>query len=300
MQSVPGYETFATISPLDKGWSNDQKYYIETTDGRRLLLRMSGVAEVDRKRSEYAMMERVTALGVPMSRPLAFGRCADGRQLYTLCEWCDGEDVEALLPGMAAAQQHRYGVLSGRLLRRMHTLPAPGDVEPWGVRFRRKIDGRLAALLAVAPMPEGLDLIVAYLRERVSLLDGRPQCFAHGDYNTGNMIATPDGRMGVIDFNYYNLGYGDPWWELCNVAWGQGIEAAFFTGQIQGYFEGEPPAGFFEMLAFYHAYSALAAVTLTAQGEEGNPEEGLRHLADVLIWYDGMRAVVPAWYGLRG
>lgn len=40
MRDIKNYNTFTKIEAVNKGWSNDKKYYIETDDGRRLLLRM--------------------------------------------------------------------------------------------------------------------------------------------------------------------------------------------------------------------------------------------------------------------
>lgn len=36
MKDIPTYDTFAKIEPITKGISGDQKYYIETVDGKHL------------------------------------------------------------------------------------------------------------------------------------------------------------------------------------------------------------------------------------------------------------------------
>ena len=41
MFDITGSDTFKKILPLDKGYSGDKKFYIETYDNRRLLLRIS-------------------------------------------------------------------------------------------------------------------------------------------------------------------------------------------------------------------------------------------------------------------
>ncbi|WP_246240266.1 hypothetical protein [Anaerocolumna sedimenticola] len=41
MKDIPIYDTFAKIEPITKGMSGDQKYYIETIDGKHLLLRIA-------------------------------------------------------------------------------------------------------------------------------------------------------------------------------------------------------------------------------------------------------------------
>jgi len=56
LRDIPGYDTFIKIDPVTKGWSGDQKYYVETVHGRRMLLRVSDISEIDRKKAEYEMI----------------------------------------------------------------------------------------------------------------------------------------------------------------------------------------------------------------------------------------------------
>ena len=72
MKGIKGYETFVTITPIKKGWSDDRKYYIETTDGRRMFLRVSDISDYDIKKSSYDMMKQAYILGVHTSEPIFF------------------------------------------------------------------------------------------------------------------------------------------------------------------------------------------------------------------------------------
>ncbi|MDR0904730.1 MAG: phosphotransferase, partial [Oscillospiraceae bacterium] len=98
MKDIPQYATFTKIEPLNKGWSSDKKYYIETDGGERLLLRVADVAEYERKKNEFEMLKRVAELDVPASRPVDFGVCDDGKSVYQLLTWIDGEDAAEVLP----------------------------------------------------------------------------------------------------------------------------------------------------------------------------------------------------------
>ncbi|MHC1694152.1 MAG: hypothetical protein AB9835_02510 [Eubacteriales bacterium] len=49
MKDIPEYDDFIRIEPVNKGWSQDKKYYIETDDGRHLLLCIADISEYDRK-----------------------------------------------------------------------------------------------------------------------------------------------------------------------------------------------------------------------------------------------------------
>lgn len=44
MEEIKNYETFKTIEKINKGWSNDKKYFVETCFGEQLLLRIADVS----------------------------------------------------------------------------------------------------------------------------------------------------------------------------------------------------------------------------------------------------------------
>ena len=69
---------FVTKEPINKGWSKDKKYCVTDENGNRYLLRVSDIAEYDKKQSEFNMMKQVSALGVPMCQPIKFGVCDEG------------------------------------------------------------------------------------------------------------------------------------------------------------------------------------------------------------------------------
>ncbi|MDU4891441.1 MAG: hypothetical protein E6344_14985 [Clostridium sp.] len=50
MREIPLYNTFEKIEPINKGMSGDKKYYIETTDGEHLLLRLANFSEYNQKK----------------------------------------------------------------------------------------------------------------------------------------------------------------------------------------------------------------------------------------------------------
>jgi serine/threonine-protein kinase len=280
--------------------SDDKKYYIETTDGKRLLLRVTDIKEYDRKKAEYGMMERVYALGVLTPKPYDFGMCDGGKSVYSLSGWLDGTDAETLMPDMDETTQYQVALKAGAVLRKIHTLPAPDNAEPWGIKFRRKVQMRVDLYHKHELESENGELIVKYLNDNQSVLDSRPQTFWHGDFNVGNHMVMPDGEVGTFDYNYWNKDHGDPWWEFVITPWGKQPPAHYFTGMIDGYFDGAPPSDFFEMFSYYYACDALSALCFTAIGEEcGSPEDGRQHMQNIINWFDNMQNPVPTWY-LKG
>ncbi|MCL2774706.1 MAG: phosphotransferase [Oscillospiraceae bacterium] len=290
------YDTIIKSEPITKGWSSDKKYCVETSNGQRMLLRVSDITEFDRKKVEYGMMERVYGFGVLTSEPIEFGLCNNGENCYSLSGWLDGKNAEEVLPFMSETEQYVFGLKAGEILREIHTLSAPENAEPWCDWFYRKVQGRIDFYNANSIKSENADIIVRYLQKNKRLLDGRPQAFNHGDFNKSNLMVTPDGQIGVIDFNCYNKDHGDPWWEFDPTNWGNEANKHYCTGLIKGYFTGEPPQEFFNLFSYYLAYDALAALCDTSVGNQGKPEEGIRHLKNILRWFDNMNNPVPSWY----
>ena len=94
---------FVSKQPINKGWSRDKKYCVTDENGKRYLLRVSDIAEYDKKQSEFNMMKQVLALGVPMCQPIEFGVCNEG--VYSIQSWIDGADAEEIIPILSDTEQ---------------------------------------------------------------------------------------------------------------------------------------------------------------------------------------------------
>ena len=175
------YDSFIKIEPITKGWSDDKKYFIETADGQRMLLRVSDISELERKKAEYSMMERVYTLGVLTSEPLGFGLCDGDKNCYSLSGWLDGEDAKEVLPLLPETEQYVLGMTAGETLRKIHTLPAPDNAEPWNDRFNRKVQGRIDFYNENPIKSENGDIIVRYLRKNRHLNISFFKCDINGE-----------------------------------------------------------------------------------------------------------------------
>jgi len=297
MTDIPCYDTFVKIESITKGASSDKKYLIETANGQKLLLRISDIENTDIKAAEYRMLERVATLGIPISKPIDFGFCNDGKNVYQLLSWLEGEDLQSLLPNMTEVEQYSSGVKAGELLRLIHTIPALSDAEPWEDWFMEYVQESIDCYNNEDIKFAEVDVLIKYIQDNAHLIKGRPQTLIHSDFIDSNIIMLPDDSLGVIDFNYeiFEKGYGDPWVDIIFMEdWDNEISPRYSTGFLKGYFGGEPPQEFFSMLAFYFACDAIAILNETY--EEGNPEIGLVDVQRILHWFDNMNNPVPTWY----
>ncbi len=294
MRDIKGHDTFVRIEPLNKGWSSDQKYVIETADGRRLLLRVADISEYDRKKAEFEMMHRVAALGIPMSQPVYFGVCDGGKSVYQLLSWIDGEDAEAVLPKLTETEQYTLGLEAGELLKKMQALSAARPSSEWMKGYGAKLLRYIQNYRHCGLTFEGDALLIEYITERIHLLDNRPTCFTHDDYHPGNMILTTDKKLFIIDFQRFrNV---EPYHAMSGLIFSAQKSPHFASGQIHGYFQGEPPADFWELLSLYMAAIAVNALPWSIPFGADEIDFAYRQIADVLAWFDHMQNPVPAWY----
>ena len=201
---------FITKEPIHKGWSKDKKYCVTDANGIRYLLRISDMAQYDAKQFEFHRMKQVAALGVPMCFPIEFGACGEG--VYSIQSWIDGVDAQEVIPTLSDTEQYVYGLEAGRILRKIHSIPAPDTREDWEVRFNRKMDYKINRYRECPIQYENGQAFIDYINENRHLLRGRPQSFQHGDYHIGNMMLDRNKKLHIIDFDRSDT--GDPWEEF--------------------------------------------------------------------------------------
>lgn len=287
------YQSIISRVEITRGWSGDRKFCAQTADGRKFLLRISSVGQLRRKQREFEMMCKVAKLGIPMCLPVEFGICDEGA--YSIQSWIDGVDAEAAVMTMESGQQYRYGLDAGRILRKIHTIPAPADAPDWESRFNAKIDRKIAMYENCELKYDcGDDAFLRYIADNRHLLAGRPQSYQHGDYHIGNMMIGRDGKLVIIDFDRDD--YGDPWEEFNRIVWCAQTAPAFASGMVDGYFDGDVPMEFWILLALYISSNTLSSLPWAIPFGKGEIRVMQEQASQVLQWYDGMKMVVPNWY----
>ena len=286
------YESIVSRTPIENGWSGDRKYRVTTVGGDTYLLRLSTIDRLERKQREFEKTEEVAALGIPMCLPVEFGISEEG--VYAIQSWIDGEDAEAAIMAMEEAQQYRYGLDAGKILAKIHTLPAPADAPSWESRFNAKIDRKIAMYESCPLKYENGGAFLKYLTGNRHLLANRPQSYQHGDYHIGNMMIDHGGKLIIIDFDRDD--FGDPWEEFNRIVWCAQTAPAFASGMVDGYFGGEVPMEFWKLLALYISSNTLSSLPWAIPFGEKEIQVMRTQAAQILQWYDSMNNVIPSWY----
>ena len=289
--SSAGWES---VTPVEKGWSSDRKYRIRTRNGEDRLLRLADIDRYDAKAREFGIIERYSRLGFAMSMPLEFGVCEDRRSVYMLLSWVEGADLEAVLPGLSEAEQYRLGREAGGILRRIHGVPVAAEDLPSGTKRDRKLM-QLAAYEASAVRVEGDEAAIRYVKDNIDCIWRQPPVCQHGDFHPGNLIWRPDGNLGVIDFNRWEV--GDPYEEFYKLeSFGREVSVPYCVGQIDAYFGDAAPGDFWAALAVYVAHAALFSIQWAERFGPADVAGMVRRYRTAMADYDGFRRTVPKWY----
>ena len=278
--------------PIDKGWSRDKKYRAVTASGESYLLRIGPQDRIGQLGAQHLRMQQAAKLGIPMSLPLEDGIGPEGP--YLIQSWINGRDAEDALPHYSPEQQYLYGLDAGRILRRIHSIPAPGEAKPWDEYFNRKIDRKLAAYAQCDLKYDQGEILVNFIQSHRHLLTDRPQTFQHGDFHCGNLMIDSGGQLTVIDFDKWD--YGDPWEEFNRIVWCARTSPFFASGRIDGYFDGHVPAEFWKLLALYISNNCIGSLPWAIPFGEREIQVMRRQAAEILRWYDGFQNLIPCWY----
>jgi len=289
---IPDSESWVKVDAVNKGWSSDKKYYIETTKGTKLLLRLSNLDEKEIKQRDFELIKLIANQNINMSVPIEFGVCGEN-SVYTLFTWVDGEDLEIVLPSLDRCMQYNLGYKAGITLKRIHDCKFTEEPKNWEDRYNIKLDRNISMYNNCPVKYKGADKIIDYINRHRHLLNGRPQVLQHGDYHTGNMVIK-NGDVGIIDFN--RLDIGDPWEEFNRISFCATISGDFASGMINGYFNDDVPDDFFKLLALYIGSNQLSSIPWAMNFGEEDVNYMIQQARLVLKWYNDYNYYIPSWY----
>lgn len=277
--------------PINKGWSDDKKYCVTTTDGEKYLLRISKIGRLEFRKALFNVLDKVAALDIPMCKLIEWG--ISDRGIYALHTWIDGEDAQEIVPTFTLHEQYKMGICAGEILHKIHSLAAPDAQKDWFTRFNHKTDVKIQKYLSCGMRFYGDEHILEYIQNNRDLLKNRPQCFQHGDYHIGNMMIQK-GKLIIIDFDRFD--YGDPFEEFNRIVWCAQCSPNFASGILKGYFGEEPPAIFWRLIAFYISSNMLSSIYWSIPFGQHEINTMINQAKDILTWYNNMQSVIPTWY----
>ena len=295
MFNIKSSSSWLSCEKITKGWSSDEKYKIEISDGQILLLRISDISAYDYKKKEYEIVEKYSKLGFAMSSPIDFGICNEGKSCYMLLTYVEGKDLEEALPKLSEKEQYLLGREAGKILRKIHSIPIDECDIPTQTKRERKLY-QLSRYEDSANLRVADDEVaIEFVKNNINLIWKEKPIYQHGDFHPGNLIYMPDGQIGVIDFNRWEV--GDPYEEFYKLeSFGIEVSVPYSIGQIDAYFNDDIPENFWGTLAVYCAWSALFSIKWAEPFGQKDVDGMVERCHRAMKNYDNFNSIVPKWY----
>ena len=295
MFNIKNNSDWLSCEKISKGWSSDEKYKIKTLDGQNLLLRISDISNYDSKKKEFEIIEKYSKLGFPMSQPVDFGICNDGKSCYMLLTFVEGVDLEQALPTLSEKEQYLLGREAGEILKKIHSIPLDNCDIPTETKQKKK----LWQLSRYEESPhlrvENDAAVIEFIKNNIDLIWKESPVYQHGDFHPGNLIYMNDGQIGVIDFNRWEV--GDPYEEFYKLeSFGIEVSVPYSIGQIDAYFDDEIPNDFWGALAVYCAQAALFSIKWAEKFGQSDVDGMLERCKRAFENYDNFNSIIPKWY----
>ena len=230
-----------------------------------------------------------------MSSPVDFGICNEGKSCYMLLTYVDGKDLEEALPTLTEKEQYLLGREAGKILRKIHSIPIDECDIPKETKQKRK----LWQLSKYEDSPnlrvENDETAIEFVKNNIDLIWKEQPVYQHGDFHPGNLIYMNDGKVGVIDFNRWEV--SDPYEEFYKLeSFGTEVSIPYSIGQIDAYFDDEIPNDFWSALAVYCAWSALFSIKWAEPFGQKDVDGMVERCYRAFENYDNFNSVVPKWY----
>ena len=229
-----------------------------------------------------------------MSLPIAFGVCNNGHSVYQLLTWCEGEEAKEALPSLSKQQQFELGCDAGNILKKMKPLEYYAPSADWANSYGKKVEKYISAYKNCGRDLYGIEVLLSFLEGNFKWLDNRERCLLHGDFQTDNMIISPEQELYIIDFQ--GSGLVDPYYALTGATVSAEGSLEFSVGQLKTYFDGNIPDEFWKLNAFYTAAESIHAFTVAVTLGQEEVDYSNELMKNILEWHDNFNTFIPNWF----
>lgn len=243
---------FKDISKIRKGSSHDKKYILTDSNYQRYLLRLSNESTYETKQKEFAYLQKLKDLQLPLSIPKEIGKTE--QFVYLLFLYIEGEDLEDVIDSYSLQLQYQLGLQAGMILQKLHQLPC-SEIIDYKANFIASFKQKKERYQTAQWKNEQTDECIRYVENHLDTLKNGSLRLIHGDFQIGNMILSSKKDLHIIDFNQMHL--ADPVEEFAVMALSYIKSTSFAKGILDGYFNQRIPENFYSKMAFYMAFSII-------------------------------------------
>jgi len=297
-------KAFDDVKKVTSGMSSAGKYRV-TQGEKRLFLRMYSYSsqKFARKEFEVEIMNELAKLGVPLAKPIDFGK--KGGIVYYTTEWLHGKMLSSKIKKLSSLEMYDIGIMAGGALKLMHSLPADSREVSWSEKYTDNFIELMALCKEKGLKFHSLDIVRAYFDKYCHLLETRPQSFVHNDYGVHNIMIS---KKKLTFFDFDTLGFGDPWIDFVQIIprkdkaelSKKDATSFFATGCINGYFSNEKrivnlSEDFWKLYTLYTIVRKIQSAVRVMDREQ-SAHVKLAELEEFYSASSDMTEVVPKWY----
>lgn len=295
LKDIPSFKSWRIIEKVNEGWSSDLKFYVEDYYGKKLLLRVANAANYYEKLEEFNFIKKCNTLDFEMSQAIEIGFCNKNNNVYIILTWVEGHSLNKVIGNLNNKDQYRLGVEAGKILKAIHSLKLEPNEKTIVYNPKDKILSKLSRYENSKNRIKEDQFAIDFVKNNLKKINALPRVYRHGDYHPGNLILTPLNMIGVIDFNRWK--YGDIYEDFYKIqSFSIEVSIPFSIGQIHGYFTGEPPLEFWNILAIYVAYSSLNLIVWSEKFGEDSINGMKQRCITAFNDYNKFKSIIPNWY----
>ena len=200
---IKNFKDFKTIIKLNSGYSKDEKYHIITNANNNLLLRISDVKLYEQKIKEFEFIKQLNKLDFEMSKAIEIGKCNNGKNVYMLLTWIEGESLDNVITSFDKNTQYKLGIEAGKILFSIHNQKYNiNENEKIKDEIIKNIINKLNIYIENNDIRVKDDIeVINFINNNMFNILNLPPTYIHGDFHLGNLIYTKNNKIGVIDFN---------------------------------------------------------------------------------------------------
>ena len=285
-------EDIQELTQIEKGFSIEKKYWIKT--GRdELLLRVTPLRLLDRKKLEFDVMRTLHSSGVNCNKPIDIFSDEQNDSVFSLFHYLPGQDAEETIQEFDEKTQYAIGFQAGQDLKRINRLV--NDSSSWKQRKLAKHKQYLDQYLAQDYRFDNDDKVIQFIELNFDSIGTGVDRLQHDDFHLGNIVIADGNYGGILDFNRFD--WGDPLHEFVKLEWFTWpVSRAFARGEIQGYFgENGIDRQSCLTISVYVAMSIISTVVWTMKFHPETMQDIEKRLNEILASYECFERVEPEW-----
>ena len=280
------------IAQIKKGFSNEEKYIVETM-AQTCLLRISPVKAYSRKKEEFGIMKKLFAKGVSCNRPIEMFIGKEDQKIYSLFSFLPGCDAEEHISGLAEPTQFEIGFRAGRDLKKINSFE--NHTGTWKQRKLAKHENYIRQYAEHGYHFKNDDKVIRFVELNCDRITSAPDRLQHDDFHLGNIVIHNDQYAGILDFNRYD--WGDPLHEFVKLEWFTWpVSREFARGEINGYFgKGGVSRDICLIISVYIAMSIFSTLVWTLKFHPHTMSFIENRMYSILKNYEYFDCIQPEW-----